>query len=97
MTYFLVYEFTYFSYDEDIQEEILFHGLYNNKEEAIKKGNERIQMGIKDENVIVSKDIKNQENPFVEANCVEMCRDDEDGRTVYTINIKEFKVEGEKK
>lgn len=97
MTYFLVYEFTYCSFDEDIPENILFLGLYKNKEDAVKKGNERVKNGIENENVIVSKDLINRDNPFVVTNSVEMCRDDEDGRTVYTINIKEFKVEGEKK
>lgn len=97
MSYFLVYEFTYCSYDEDISEDIIFCGLYNNKEDAIKKGNERVQIGIENENVIVSKDLIHREEPFIDTNSVEMCRDDEDGRTVYTINIKEFRIEGEKK
>ena len=97
MSYFLVYEFTYCSFDEDIPEDILFLGLYKTREDAVKKGNERIKVGIEDFNVIVSKDLINRENPFIDTNSVEMCRDDEDGRTVYTINIKEFKVEGEKK
>lgn len=97
MTYFLVFEFTYCSFDEDIPEDILFFGFHTNREDAIKKGNERIKVGIEKCNVIVSKDLKNRENPFLETNSVEMCRDDEEGRTVYTINIKEFKVEGEKK
>lgn len=97
MSYFLVYEFTYCSYDEDIPEDIIFCGLYKTKEDAIKKGNERVQLGIENENVIVSKDLIHREEPFIDTNSVEMCRDDEDGRTVYTINIKEFKIEGEKK
>lgn len=96
MSCFLVYEFTYCSYDEDIPEDIIFCGLYKTKEDAIKKGNERVQIGIEKENVIVSKDLINRDNPFIDTNSVEMCRDDEDGRTVYTINIKEFKIEGEK-
>lgn len=97
MSCFLVYEFTYCSYDEDIPEDIIFCGLYKTIEEAKKKGNERVKIGIENENVIVSKDLINRENPFIDTNCVEMCRDDEDGRTVYTINIKEFKIEGENK
>ena len=97
MSCFLVYEFTYCSYDEDIPEDIIFCGLYKTIEEAIKKGNERVKIGIENENVIVSKDLINRDNPFLETNNVAMCRDDEDGRTVYTINIKEFKIEGEKK
>ena len=94
MSCFLVYEFTYCSYDEDIPEDIIFCGLYKTIEEAIKKGNERVKIGI--ENVIVSKELIHRENPFLDTNSVEMCRDDEEVRTVYTINIKEFKIEGEK-
>ena len=97
MELFLVYEFVYCSYDEDIIEEILFFGLHSNRDDAVKEGNERIQNGIENEDVIVSKDITNRENPFAERDCVEMCRDDEDGNTVYTINIKKFKVEGDNK
>ena len=96
MSCFLVYEFTYCSYDEDIPEDIIFCGLYKTIEEAIKKGNERVKIGIENENVIVSKELIHRGNPFLDTNSVEMCRDDEDGRTVYTINIKEFKIEGEK-
>ena len=95
MSYFLVYEFTYCSYDEDIPENIIFCGLYKTKEDAIKKANESVQIGIEKENVIVSKDLINRDNPFVDTDSVEMCRDYDDGRTVYTINIKEFKIEGE--
>ena len=96
MSCFLVYEFTYCSNDEDIPEDIIFCGLYKTIEEAIKKGNERVKIGIENENVIVSKELIHREKPFLDTNSVEMCRDDEDGRTVYTINIKEFKIEGEK-
>lgn len=73
-----------------------FFGLFPSKDKAIKKGNERIRIGIKDYDVKMSNYIKDKENPFYETDSVEMCRENLEERVVYTINIKEIELEGMK-
>ncbi len=91
---YLVYEFINHNFDEDILEEVEFFGLYEDKEEAIKKANERVQIGLKEYNVELSKEISNIENPFEKTNCVEMYREDGDMEVpIYSILIKKLKLE----
>ena len=45
MDLYLVYEFTYHSYDDDIMECVDFFGLHKNKEDAIKEALERVIKG----------------------------------------------------
>lgn len=94
MESYLVYEFINNNFDEGIIEEIEFIGLYEDKKEAIKKANERVRIGLKENDVVLSKDISNIENPFKETNCVEMYREDDEIEVpIYSIVIKKLKLE----
>ena len=94
MESYLVYEFIHHNFDEDIMEGIEFFGLYEEQEEAIKKANERVRIGLKENNVVLSEEISNIENPFEETNCIEMYReDDEIEAPIYSIMIEKLKLE----
>lgn len=75
-------------------EEIEFSGLYEDQKEAIKKANERVRIGLKENNVVLSEEISNIENPFKETNCVEIYREDDEIEVpIYSILIKKIKLE----
>ncbi len=97
MEIYLVYEFIYNNYDEDIEEGINFFGLYQNEEEAKKIAERRIKVG-KKENDVVLRDISNKKHPFEGANCVDMYRKDENlVSPIYSICIEKFIMKGNDK
>ena len=99
MDLYLVYEFTYHSYDDDIMECVDFFGLHKNKEDAIKEALERV-IG----DYPITEESKKQKileklkktNYFHHKNNVIMCRIYDKSIEVYSINIKKFhKKKGE--
>lgn len=52
MDLYLVYEFTYHNFDEDITEDVDFFGLYEDRKEAEKMGLKRILKGFDEAEVI---------------------------------------------
>lgn len=89
MEFYLVYEFIYHDFDEDRNENIEFFGLFNNKEDAIKKASERIDYGVKEFNVVLlPEDMLNKDNLFKENNGVELYRNNQFDIPIYSIYIK---------
>lgn len=98
MEVYLVYEFIYHNYDEDIEENIEFIGLYRNEKEAKKVARKRIKHGIKECNVVLSKNQTNKKDPFEKSNCVDMYRKNgEMVYPIYSIYIEKFNVKGKDK
>lgn len=93
MELYLVYEFIYHNFDEDREEGIEFFGLHKSKEEAIKIANRRVKKGIKEYDVVLSKEISNIKNPFKETDMVDMYREDDNIEApIYSICIKKFEI-----
>lgn len=95
MEVYLVYEFTYKNFDEDIEENIEFFGIFKNQDKAIEKANERIKIGLEESDVIIDKELENEENPFSKYNSVSMYRDDyeEYDPPIYSIKIEKLKIQ----
>ena len=49
---YLVYEFTFHNFDDDIEEQVGFFGIYNGRNSAKKMAIERVMKGIEKENCI---------------------------------------------
>lgn len=99
MECYLVYEFIYHNFDEDIEENIEFFGLYKSKRDAVKKAMERIDYGIEKYDVVLSpEDYNKKKRIFSKNDSVEMYRDDDEFETsIYSIRIKKLKMKGSKK
>ena len=65
MDLYLVYEFTYHSYDDDIMECVDFFGLYEDRKEAEKMGLERILKGFDEDEVIPETFKYNEKYPIL--------------------------------
>ena len=97
MECFLVYEFVYHNFDECINEEIEFYGLYTDRKLANRVANKRIKNGIEKFDVIVDPSIKDKTNLFKNRDTVSMYRDCKDESPIYDIVIKKLKLEGSNK
>lgn len=95
MEVYLVYELTYKNFDEGLEESVEFFGIFKNQDKAIEKANERIKIGIIESDVIVDKELENEENLFNKYNSVLMYRDDyeEYDPPIYNIGIEKFKIQ----
>lgn len=99
MKVYLVYELIHRNNREWIDEHVEFYGAFYDRKKAIDRAKERVKIGREEYDVEISKDEEKRglDKVFTENSCIYMYRKDDMDEVIYSIDIQELEMEGEKR